>query len=336
MRTLRRVVTIVALFVVLAVTAGAIYQAAASARDAARFPMPGKRIDIGGRSLHLYCSGAGTPTVLLENGLSVNYTTWQVVQPAIAELTRVCSYDRAGMGWSDPSPNPTQSRFVNADLHALLAAAKIDGPIVLVGHSAGGVFVRGYFHDYRSDVVGMVLIDSSHEQQRNRFPHDPQADAVERRTLDQIRLCKAVAWTGLLRATGTLDALGAKLPDAIRPASVALSNRTGFCGGVEHEMVTFEPDVSQSSAPASLGDLPLVVLTHGRAPAPQDFPLPMPENYLKEAERVWRELQDELARLSTRASHRIVANSGHFIQLEAPDAVVQAIRDVIDGRTSDQ
>lgn len=336
MRILNRVLIVVVGLVMVAIVAGAIYQSIASARDAARYPMPGERIDIGGRFLHLYCSGSGTPTVLLESGLAADHTTWQVVQPVIAEFTRVCSYDRAGMGWSDPSLNPTQSRFVNADLHALLAAAKINGPILLAGHSAGGVFVRGYFHAHPDDVTGMVLIDSSHEQQRNRFPHDPQADAAERQTLDQIRLCKAVAWTGVLRAMGTLDALGEKLPEIIRPTSVALSNRTSFCGAIEHEMVSFDPDVSQASAPASLGNLPLVVLTHGRAPAAQDFPLPMPDQYLKEAERVWSELQDELAHLSTRTSHRIVTNSGHFIQVEAPDAVVRAIRDVINGDPGSQ
>jgi pimeloyl-ACP methyl ester carboxylesterase len=274
MRMLRRVLVGIAILIVVAISAGAIYQAAASARDASRYPMPGQRIDIGGRSIHLYCSGAGSPTVLLENGLAANYTAWQLVQPLIAEFTRVCSYDRAGMGWSDSSPNPTQSRFVNADLNELLTRAEIAGPFVLVGWSAGGVFVRDYYHQHPGVVVGMVLVDSSHEQQRARFPHDPQAERIEGQMNTQIRLCSAFAWTGIVRTIGVLEPLAAKLPEAIRPMSLALSERTGFCGGVEHEMQSF--------------------------------------------------------------AHRIVANSGHAISIEAPEAVVQAVRDVIGGDVTDR
>lgn len=263
MRMLKRVLIGIAILIAVVLTTGAIYQAAASARDAARYPMPGKRFDIGGRSMHLYCSGVGSPTVLLENGLGANYTAWQLVQPLIAEFARVCSYDRAGMGWSDSSSNPAQSRFVNADLNEVLTRAEITGPFVLVGWSAGGVFVRDYYHQHPSNVVGMVLVDSSHEQQRNRFPQDPQAQRIENQMNDQVRVCSAVAWTGIVRTIGALETLAVKLPEAIRPASLALSERTGFCGGVEHEMRTFPPDISQSAPPTPLGDLPLVVLTHG-------------------------------------------------------------------------
>jgi pimeloyl-ACP methyl ester carboxylesterase len=331
MRMVYRVLIVTGMLIVVATIVGAVYQSAASARDAAGYPMPGQRIDIGGRSLHVYCSGSGTPTVLLENGLAANYTAWQLVQPSIAEFTRVCSYDRAGMGWSDSSPNATQPRFVNADLYQLLTRAEIASPYVLVGASAGGVFVRDYYHQHPSDIVGMVLVDSAHEQQLNRFPHDPQAQRAEGQMQKQIHLCGAFAWTGIVRGIGVLKDLAAKLPEGIRPASLALSERTGYCGGVEHEMLTFDPNISQSAPPASLGDLPLIVLTHGRAPEAQDFPVAMPEPYLRETERVWRELQNELARLSTRSSQRIVASSGHAISVEAPDTVVQAVRDVIGG-----
>jgi pimeloyl-ACP methyl ester carboxylesterase len=335
MRMLYRALVGIGILIVVAIMGGSIYQATASARDAALYPMPGQRFDIGGRSMHLFCSGVGTPIVLLENGLGANYTAWQLVQPLIAEFTRVCSYDRAGMGWSDSSPNTTQSRSVNADLNELLTRADVAGPLVLVGWSAGGVFVRDYYHQHPGNVVGMVLVDSSHEQQRNRFPHDAQAERIEGQMQSQIRLCGAFAWTGIVRTIGVLEALAAKLPEAIRPASLALSERSGFCGGVAHEMRSFAPDVSQSTPLASLGDLPLVVLTHGRAPAPEDFPVAMPESYLRETERVWRDLQNELAELSSRSSHRIVANSGHDIPLEAPEAVVRAVRDVIGGDVTD-
>ena len=128
-------------------------------------------VDIGGRRLHLSCTGSGSPTVILEAGMGDSLATWKAVQPAAAEITRVCSYDRAGRGTSDPDPR-TEVRTSHAaveDLRLLLGAAKIGGPYVLVGHSYGGAYIRLYAKRYPGDVAGMVLVDASHEDQFNRF-----------------------------------------------------------------------------------------------------------------------------------------------------------------------
>jgi pimeloyl-ACP methyl ester carboxylesterase len=121
---------------------------------------PGQLIDLGGRKLHLYCTGSGPPTVILEAGAGSFSTDWVLIQTEIAKTTRVCSYDRAGYGWSDPGPEWDTVTQVESDLHAALNKAGVHAPLVLVGHSMGGLFARWYQHEHRDDVVGMVLIES--------------------------------------------------------------------------------------------------------------------------------------------------------------------------------
>ena len=316
------------------VTVGAVYQSFASSRDAERFPMPGERVDIGGRSLHLYCTGNGPVTVILENGLGGNYAAWRLVQPSIAQFARVCNYDRAGMGWSDPSERATRAEFVADDLHKLVNVAGLKPPFVLVGWSAGGVFVRRYYHDYPDGIIGMVFVESSHEQQRHRL-NDPGNTPQQQRAADnQLVACRALAWTGAVRALGIMEQMAESqhIPEDPAAEIVALENRTGYCAGVAHEAHGFESDVSQADPPASLGDLPLVVLTRGRVSSPKDFPIPMSQASLDQLDQAWLTLQDELAALSTRSSHRIAPDSGHAIPIQAPAAVVAAVRDIIDQR----
>jgi pimeloyl-ACP methyl ester carboxylesterase len=296
--------------------------------------MPGQRVDIGGRSLHLYCSGEGPVTVLLENGLGGNYAAWRLVQPSIAQFARVCNYDRAGMGWSDPSDRPTRAEFVTDDLHKLVSVAGLKPPFVLVGWSAGGVFVRRYYADYPGGVIGMVLVDSSHEQQRHRLA-DPGNAAQQQRTANQqLMVCRALAWTGVVRASGAMKEMAAPLhmPADQEAEMIAMENRTNYCAGIAHESHGFEYDVSQASPPTSLGDLPLVVLTRGRASSPKDFPTPLSQAALDEIDQSWLTLQNELAVLSTHSAHRSIKDSGHAIPIQAPAAVVDAVRDIVDRR----
>ncbi len=317
--------------IVCTVIAGAVYQVVASAADEDAHPMPGKRIDVGGRSLHLYCSGDGATTAVLENGLTANYTTWRLVQRDLQQTMRVCSYDRASMGYSDASTHPTQAEFVASDLRALLTAASVPPPYVLVGWSAGGVFVRRYLRDYPVGVVGMVLVDSSHEQQQARLPATERSRRDEAGLMDQLELCSAIAWTGAVRVSGAMALLTDRLslPADLAAEMLAMANRSSYCTGVLREIEGFSID-TQGDAPATLGNLPLVVLTRGRKASADDFPGDAPDpDFIAAMDRVWTALQIELAALSSQASHRIVQGSGHSIPLEAPDAVTTAVRDVL-------
>ena len=327
----KRILLTVFLVILGLIGIGSAWQAWSAARDAKRFPMPGVLIDVGGRKLHLYCSGQGSPLVLLENGLGADFSAWQRVQRGVAKFTRVCSYDRAGMGWSESSNNPTQAQYVVADLHTLLAKADIQGPLILVGWSAGGVFARRYLREYPKGIVGLVLVESSHEQQGKRMPKFPgqaAADADQNRTLT---LCRFTQWTGLERALGVFNKIAeAQLANAAeRPGFVAIANQSDFCAGIQHENAGFPADVQSDIPPASLGALPLVVLTRGKTMLPSDLPFPVGAEDLRKASAAWFAMQAELAALSTRSTHRRVAGSGHSIPLERPYALVAALRDMV-------
>ena len=135
------------------------YEPVAEAADAKAYPPPGQLVDVGGYRLHINCTGEGTPTVVVESGWGDFSETWARVQPEIARTTRVCTYDRAGMGWSEASPEPRTAREFAKELHTLLEKANESGPHILVGHSMGGYTVRVYAHDYPDEVVGLVLVD---------------------------------------------------------------------------------------------------------------------------------------------------------------------------------
>jgi hypothetical protein len=159
----RRVVSIVLGLLFVLVSAGAGYESIMYAGDATRYPPAGRQIDVGGHHMHLHCLGAGSPTVIMEGGGGGNVLHWMTVQPDIALSTRVCVYDRAGMGWSEPGPLPRTPERIVAELHGLLVTARVPSPYVLVGHSIGGKYVRLYAARYPLDVAGMVLVDPRHE-----------------------------------------------------------------------------------------------------------------------------------------------------------------------------
>src|SRR6516225_8851894 len=167
---------IIALVLLLAAI-GAIYEAIAESREVNE-PPPGRLADLADHKMHLYCTGQGVPTVILESGLWNDSSVWYKVQPEIAKSTRVCSYDRAGLGYSDPRPAQVpDSRNLARNLHALLANAGVNPPYILVGHALGGIHIRVYGNLYPSDVVGMVLVDSGHPDQENRLP--PEMNKIQ-------------------------------------------------------------------------------------------------------------------------------------------------------------
>ena len=152
---------------------GAIYQTVATARDRRAYPPSGRLVNVGGYTMHIDCRGTaaeGAPTVILESALAGTTSLWGWVQPEVANATRVCAYDRAGSGWSDPRPQPRDAEHFAAELQALLQAAAVAGPYVLVGHSYGGKYVRMYTAMYPDQVAGIVLVDASHPDQWTRTP----------------------------------------------------------------------------------------------------------------------------------------------------------------------
>jgi pimeloyl-ACP methyl ester carboxylesterase len=301
------------------ICAGAIYEAIASHRDLRQFHPPGRLVDIGGYRLHLYCLGEGSPTVLLEAGGGNPWLSWYKVQPQVASFTRVCSYDRAGLGWSDPSPKPRTAKVISQELHTLLRNAGIDGPFVLVGHSLGGMDVRMFANLYPSEVAAMVLVDSSHPDQDDRFP--PEARKLAAASYYIIRVMQFTRPIGLPRLLASRAA-----PPEIRPQFCAVFCRPQFLEAVRAESAAQAESSAQVRTLGSLGNLPLVVLSHD--PDKVKFP----GNLTEPVNREWGKMQEELAHLSSNGSRLVVKGSGHDIPIDNPEAVVNAIRKVAESK----
>jgi pimeloyl-ACP methyl ester carboxylesterase len=294
--------------------AGMWYQAIAEGRDLRAHPMPGELIDVGLYQLHLYCTGSGFPAVILESGLGDTYISWRKVQPKIAQFARVCSYDRAGLGFSDYTRHPSTSKYFAQELHTLLHNAGIPPPYVLVGHSMGGFTVRLYASLYRDEVAGMVLVDSSHPEQRTRLP--PALNDMDATWLREQEFMEFTMPFGIPRLMGFCGSEG-----EVRAAECNFHT--------VRESVAELKAVSESAAEAAtagkLGDMPLAVLSED-----PDQPQPdLPEDLLKPASDAWQQMQTELAQLSTRSTRVIAKNSGHFIQFDRPDVVIEAVRKIV-------
>ncbi len=327
----RGAIAIVILLVV-AMAAGAIYQAAASAADARKYPPPGELVDVGGHRMHLYCTGTGGPTVILEAGAASPALVWYLVQEKVAGFTRVCSYDRPGFGWSDPASGPLSSEQVAATLHQLLVNAKVPGPYILVGHSIGGVYVRSYAQLYPSEVAGIVLVDSSHESQNSRFP--PAYLKVANQQAGMMRVLELVSPLGALRAANVWMLL---LPEPPLPADVGMAvlatmYRTTYPRAMNDEMAAIAEMVTRPEGPVSLGDMPLIVLSANDSitKTPESAVNAMGRDTFAKLVQVTQELQQELASLSTQGRQIIVKDSGHYIQWDQPKVVVDAIQAIVE------
>ena len=330
----RGAIILAGLLVVLLI-AGAIYQDAASASDLKKYPATGKLYDIGDYNLCLTCTGQGSPTVILEAGGGLPGLLWIFVQEEIEKSARVCSYDRAGIGWSEPASGPLSPQQIASDLHSLLKTAGVPGPYALVGHSAGGVYVRAYASQYSSEVVGMVLVDSSHEGQNIQYP--PEYQKLDRFQNSMIAFCRVVSPFGVMRLSRIYDATiaGLSMNPEIEAAYLSTVYRTRSCRVLAQEIEALSTIYNKSDTPSSLGDLPLIVLTADTSEAEMQAQVPAylrstvgPEVIAK-VFQVNREMQKDLAGLSSRGRQVMVSDTRHMIQLDQPGVVIDAIRDVI-------
>lgn len=319
-------------FMLLLLLVGAVYQALASNADRRNHPPAGQMVSVGEYQLHLYCTGSGSPTVILVPGSGNMYAHWDLVQRETSSFTRVCSYDRAGTGWSDmPGGAPTMQQHVS-DLHTLLATAVDDSPYILVGHSMGGIQVREYVTAYPDDVRGVVLVDSSIEGQYNDLP-DRIRESNQAASLIWLG-CQAVAPFGIVRLLGLGNAFANAFDNYSKAATTAIAttfHQTGTCRGLSWESAIAD-NLLASGEPDTLGDVPLLILTRGlnqMEANPGDYP-PEQQQVFREMYRVWQEIQANLTTLSTNSRQIIAEDSGHFIQNDQPGLVVDAIQQVIE------
>jgi len=314
---------------------GVVYEQAGEWRDRRNFPQIGHSVDIGGRSLNIFCSGAGSPVVVFETGFNQPGYTWLLVQPEVAKWTRACWYDRAGFGWSDPAPGPRTGTDIADDLHKLLRAAGIPPPYVLVAHSFGGFDARVFAARYRSEVAGLVLAESADEfEDPDQIPKSMQSRLGQlvppwiRRPAAAV--AKFLVHAGLARLMD--DGAGPPPPhvaehDAEVIHAVQLQPRS-FDMYIR-EGLDRDQTITQVRAIRDLGTLLLAVLTGARSVAPQNDQEEALEVAAYMRVRIY-ERQANLARLSTRGRQVVLENSGHAIPYEAPGAVVDSAREVVE------
>jgi pimeloyl-ACP methyl ester carboxylesterase len=318
MRTFIRVGLALLSLLATALVGGGIYQRVAELRDDDRHPPPGELHSVDGRSMHIRCRGSGSPTIIVEQGIGGPSIDWNDINARMSRTTRVCDYDRAGMGHSEPAYRPTRSTEVAKNLNALLRAAKIEDDLILVGWSAGGMYAREYYRQFPERVKGMVLVDSPHEQTLRRMPPQPS----NRQHLDSLMHKYYLAQIGWIRLTGEIADQYAAAPLAAedKQSLIAFFHKSHVYRTLVDEGVGLEQDLAAGLAPPGLGDLPVIVLAEGKPRHP----------YMTENLAQWHQLQRELAGLSSDGHLVIATESAHFIHRTEPELLLKAVNDVVE------
>jgi pimeloyl-ACP methyl ester carboxylesterase len=285
---------------VIVISLGVLWAEQTMAQKPASDPAPGVLVDIGGHKLHLRCVGPADrkPTVILEAGGGGSSKDWSLVQDRLSPRVRTCAYDRAGLGRSEPGPSPRTMRQEVFELHALLETAKVPGPFVLVGQSIGGLLVRLYADKYGTDVVGVVLVDPTHES----------------------AMLGSVRYGGWVRLRE--KATGRPVPEPRREGKASTQYNPDDDYLAEELQQIY---LSRKANPESLGKRPLIVLAAGRRPAPPGT-----------SEELWTQLrvekdgqQIDLSRLSSNSKFVLDPSSSHAIHIDNPQLVARVIEEVL-------
>ena len=310
-RRTRIVLESLAFLIATALVAGIVYEQLGRRRDRARFPQIGRSVDIGGRTLNIFCSGAGAPPVIFESGGPGPGLEWETFQPEVAKFTQACWYDRAGEGWSDPGPFPRTSYAIAQDLHELLIRAGVPAPYVFAGASFGGLNSRVYGGLYPNEVAGMILIDSAHEDELQRAPKFFLGRTAPRYLWHPLQMgFEAAAFVGLLRLTQSSPTPGKDSSQMTREEIIeAMRQRPKSSAGNASVGIVLPESYAEAASVTRLGDFPLVVLTAGKSFDFGDVEL---NRESAAYQQVWiHEIQPKLVGLSTHGRQIVVPNADH-------------------------
>jgi pimeloyl-ACP methyl ester carboxylesterase len=316
-----RIVLSVVVLVAAAVALSSAYNAIAMQIFWAMHPAPGSFYQVHGHKMHLYCTGSGSPTIVLEAGWGVSSPVlgWGNFQPDLARITRVCSYDRAGLGWSEPQPGPGDADHVAANLHELLAQAGITGPIVLLSHSWGGIYARDYIAHYPANVVGLILLDSSTPDQLQRIaavtgPQEPsRMDLI-------VRVFRLAYSAGIPRLMGMCKPIANWEPQAARLAGEDQC-RSHF-DALLNEYNSFNASSGETLHSGPFGALPILIVSHD--PAAGTGPNEPPE--VRKLEPLYAQMQEEQKQLSTHSFRIIAKGSTHEVHTDRKALVVSQVQ----------
>ena len=268
---------------------------------------PGRLVDVGSHRLHIHCTGVESPSVVFESGLGGTYLDWARVQPEVSRFARACSYDRAGYGWSEPGPEPRDAQRIARELDTLLARARIPPPYVLVGHSFGGLAIRMFAsRNERREVAGLVLVDAAHEDQFQR--------------LESAGVRVPMAPTGRRFIIANHGLVPSALPEDLKPSAQRLALARKAIRTLYAELGSLRRSAGQLGSIGRSIDAPVVVLSRSpRRDAGERH---------DRVDETWLDLQRDLARTIGNSSLEVVPGSGHYIHLDRPDRIVDAIRTI--------
>jgi pimeloyl-ACP methyl ester carboxylesterase len=300
-RWTKRIFVVPGAFLVIATLSCATFQWLATRQDLAATPPPGQLVDIGGYRLHLWCTGDGAPAVILDAGLGGTSAGWGFVQPDVARFTRVCSYDRAGMGYSDSGPSPRTARRIAKELAELLAGSGIAGPVVLVGESIAGFNARMFASDHPEHAAGLVLVDASHEDDAHEVP-------------GIARFVPLLSTIGVFRLLGVSfgQPIESLAPSVRQYARATMFRASGYQAAAD-EIIHIRETISEVKGSRRRLTIPVLVVTGAGG-----------------ADENWRRLQQDQASLSERGCLITAQQSGHVVAIDQPQVVVDAIRTVVE------
>jgi pimeloyl-ACP methyl ester carboxylesterase len=309
--------------------AGYVFEWLMERRDRKRFPAPGKLVQVGNCKMHLHLGGErreGEPLILLEAGMASWSFYWRIVQPELSRFGRVCSYDRFGFGWSDHTREIRNPQRIAAELHQALQSAGETGPYLLVGHSFGGILVRQFARLYPDEVMGMVLVDSAHEDQIERMPwarHEAKNIKVF------FTLLAVMHRLGILRLIGKslLGNFTSLKTEEEKRVFLAILLASRYFETSRNESLSLLNPPRQDERLVSLNEKPLIVIQAGGRPDP--LPREYTEERWREQRRAWDAIQQDLLALSTNSRLVIAEKSIHNVQIEQPEIVVDAVKEIL-------
>jgi len=297
-----------AIIVFLVAGASTLFNALAIHHYRAIFPPQGRLYIVDGYKMHLYCTGEGSPTIVLDAGLGNDSLIWANVQPTLSKTTRVCSYDRAGFGWSDLQPCPRDAHRITDQLHTLLTEAAIKGPIVLMGHSIAGLYIRDYAARYPQNVSGLIFVDGSTPLQEDRFPGRTKFVLFKAKL--ELLQTKWLYVLGIPRITGDCN-IGEGFEISAAKMLSEDQCRATLYTALEREDEAFHQSGEETIHTGPFGDLPILIFSQDNHPSGSE-----PRSKVDE---IWDQMQEELKSLSTRSQRIIAKDSGHYIQVERSD-----------------
>jgi pimeloyl-ACP methyl ester carboxylesterase len=325
MRKIRIIISalLIALFALgCAVALGAAYNALSLRHYRAIAGIPGKIYDVDGYPMHLYCTGRGSPAVVLEAGLGDDFLTWAKVQPQLSHVTTVCSYDRAGFGWSALRPGRQDAVAISGELHQLLTEAGITQPIILMGHSIGGLYLRAYAAHYPKDLAGLVFVDGATPLQDDRVPRALiKIQDQQRRDMPWERFWMEVGWYRIQGQCARVRRSSERYAAWIRADECVPSQITAIEGELDAERMSGEETLHAGP----FASLPILVLSRDPSSRPSNWP----PDVAKANAITWNIMQEEAKSLSPHSRRIIARRSDHNIQADRPDLVNNAVTSFI-------